>query len=201
MTGRARQRLSPEARREQLETAAIEVVARDGYSGATAEAIVGKAGASKGLLWHYYADLDELMVAAARRALTLVESAVADDLDRDAPTPELLRRAIGRAARLPASHGSELRAIRQIVGNLAGRDESAGLGTTEYEGLHARQAALLRDGQTHGHLRADLDPGLLAVMYQGMVDTMLDHLDQHPDVDPSEFAEQVATVLLDGITA
>ncbi|HEY6430034.1 MAG TPA: hypothetical protein VIX84_22620, partial [Acidimicrobiales bacterium] len=50
-----------------------------------------------------------------------------------------------------------------------------------------------------GHLRADLDPHLLAVTYQGLVDTMLDHLIDHPDVDPDRYAEHTATVLLDGI--
>lgn len=182
--------------------AAIDVVARDGFGGATAEAIVTRAGLSKGLLWHYYADLDELLVQAARRALAVVEAAVAAGIERDAPTPQVLRAAIRRAAALTATHGRELRAIRQIVGSLGGtvRDGSGDrLGAVEYAQLRDRQAALFQAGQSHGHLRVDLDPQWLAVTYQGMVDTMLDHLDQHPEITPEDFADQVATVLLDGI--
>jgi hypothetical protein len=70
---------------------------------------------------------------------------------------------------------------------------------SDYASLWQRQADLLRRGQREGHLRADLDPHLLAVTYQGLVDTMLDHLTEHPDIDPDRYAEPPAPVLLDGI--
>lgn len=63
----AQQRLSAETRREQLEQAAIVVVAVDGYAAASADAVARTASASKGLLWHYYTDLNDLLVHAARR--------------------------------------------------------------------------------------------------------------------------------------
>lgn len=195
----SRQRLSAEARREQLEQAAIVVIADDGFVAVTADAIARAASASKGLLWHYYADLNDLLVRAARRALGVLEAAVAADLDLTAPLPELLRAAIRRAAMLPATHRRELRAIRQLVDNLRGPDDQPLLRDTEAAPLLGRQAELLRRGQQEGHLRADLDPRLLAVTYQGLVDTMLDHLIDHPDVDPGRYAEHTATVLLDGI--
>ena len=197
---RTRQRLSAESRREQLEGAAIEVVARDGYAAATAEAIARTAGVSKGLLWHYFADLDDLLAHAARRALTVLEAEVSADVDRAAPVPELLRTAIHRAARLPGTHGRELRAIRQTAGNLRAADGRPRLRESEYDDLHARQAELMRRGQREGQLRSGLDPLLLAVTYQGLVDTMLEHLDNHPGLDVEAFAEHTATVLLDGIT-
>lgn len=100
---------------------------------------------------------------------------------------------------LPATHGRELRAIRQLVDNLRGPDGQPLLRDTESEPLLDRQASLLRRGQQEGHLRADLDPQLLAVTYQGLVDTMLDHLTYHPAIDPGRYAEHAATVLLDGI--
>lgn len=192
-----RQRLSAETRREQLERAAIVVIARDGYAATNADSIAHAAGTSKGLLWHYYADLTDLLVHAARRALQILEAAVAADLDLTAALPELLRAAIGRAATLPATHGGELRALRQLVDNLRGPDGRPLL--RDAEPLLQRQTDLLRRGQRDGQLRTDLDAYLLAVTYQGLVDTMLDHLSEHPDVDPDRYARHVATVLLDGI--
>ena len=179
--------------------AAIEVVARDGYVAATADAIARAAGVSKGLLWHYFADLDDLLAHAARRALTVLEAAVAADIDPDAPLPDLLRAAIRRAARLPGTHGDYLRAIRQIAGNLRTPDGQPALRRSEYNTLYERQSDLVRRGQREGHLRADLDPQLLAITYQGLVDTMLDHLDQYPEIDADRFAEHTAAVLLQGI--
>lgn len=196
----SRQRLSAEARREQLEQAAVVVIADGGYAAANAEAIARTAGTSKGLLWHYYTDIDDLLVHAARRALRVLEAAVAADLDITAALPELLRAAIRRAATLPATHGRELRAIRHLVDNLRGPDGLPLLRDSDSEPLLQRQADLLRRGQREGHLRADLDPYLLAVTYQGLVDTMLDHLSQHPDIDSDRYAEHTAAVLLDGIT-
>jgi AcrR family transcriptional regulator len=196
----SRQRLSAETRREQLEQAAVVVIADGGYAAANAEAIARTAGTSKGLLWHYYTDIDDLLVHAARRALRVLEAAVAADLDITAALPELLRAAIRRAATLPATHGRELRAIRHLVDNLRGPDGLPLLRDSDSEPLLQRQADLLRRGQREGHLRADLDPYLLAVTYQGLVDTMLDHLSQHPDIDSDRYAEHTAAVLLDGIT-
>lgn len=197
---RARQRLSAEARRLQLETAAIEIVGRDGLAAATADAIARAAGVSKGLLWHYFTDFDDLMAHAARRAFTSLEADVAADIDLDADVGDLLRAAIRRAAQLPATHGAELRTIRQIVLNLGAFGGGAALRDREYSALYARQATLLRRGQERGQLRADLDPHLLAVTYQGMVDSMLEFLDTNPDIDPLTYADHVADVLLAGIT-
>jgi AcrR family transcriptional regulator len=60
----SRQRLSAETRREQLEQAAIVVIADGGYAAANADAIARPAGTSKGLLWHYYTDIADLLVHA-----------------------------------------------------------------------------------------------------------------------------------------
>lgn len=195
-----RQRLSAETRREQLEQAAITVVARDGYSAASADTIAAVAGTSKGLLWHYYLDINDLLAHAARRALHVLETAVAADLDLTNTLPALLRAAIHRAAALPATHGPELRALRQLVDNLRAPDGRPLLRDTDAETLRQRQAELLRRGQRDGDLRADLDPYLLAVTYQSVVDGMLDHLLAHPDLNAARYAEHTATVLLEGIT-
>jgi hypothetical protein len=150
-------------------------------------------------VWHYYTDLDDLLAHVARCALRVLEAAVAADLDITAALPELMRAAIRSAATLPATYGRELGAIRQLVDNLRAPDGRPLLRESDYAPLLRRQADLLRRGQREGHLRADLDPYLLAVTYQGLVDTMLDHLTEHPDIDPGRYAEHTATVLLDGV--
>lgn len=196
-----RRRLSPEARREQLEVAAIETVARAGFAAATADAIAGRAGVSKGLLWHHYASLEDLLERAARRALDGLEAAVAEGLDLDGDVPGLLRDAVRRAAQLPRTHAAELQALRAIVPGLRRPDGTPVLGRADYGSLRERQAALLRRGQQRGELRADLDPDLLAITYQGLVDTMLDELQSDPSLDAEEYAEHVADVLLRGAVA
>ncbi|WP_157388008.1 TetR/AcrR family transcriptional regulator [Nocardia terrae] len=199
MTPRPRQRLSAETRRQQLEVATIAIIGRDGLAAATAEAVARAADVSKGLLWRYFTDLDDLILHAGRRALTTLEAAVATDVDLDSHTADLLRAAIRRAAVLPATHGSELRAARQIARRLQASGTGIASAAHEYKELYARQAELIQRGQDRGQIRADLDAHLLAVTYQGMVDTMLERLDADPDLDPIAYADHVADVLLGGI--
>lgn len=194
-----RQRLTADARRSQLEAATIEIVGQIGYQATSADAIAQAASVSKGLLWHYYGDLDDLMAAAARRAFDVLSNAVIDGLDRSLPIPDLLRAAIRRAAQLPGTHGTYLLAVRQIAINLRNADGSLRLDASEYDQLYAGQETLLRHGQQLGQLRSDLDPRLLAVTYQGAIDSMIDHLMKNADVDADAYASLVADVLLGGM--
>ena len=195
-----RQRLSAEERREQLMAAVVEVLAAHGYRGASADAIARRAGVSKGLLWHYFADLDELFEMTAHRTLNLLRSTVGSTLDLDAPTPDVIRTAIRRAAALGRTHGKERRAIGEIVVNLRNADGSLRLGLQDYEEmteLRKPSSGGARPTATFVPRR----PRLLAVTYQGAVDAMLGYLDSHPDIDADDYAATVAAVLLDGIVA
>ncbi|TXR57288.1 TetR family transcriptional regulator [Quadrisphaera setariae] len=195
----ARQRLSAEQRREALVDATIEVVAHQGYQRASLTEIARTAGVSKGLLWHYYADGEELMTHAARTALVRVREAVAAELDLTAAVPVVVRAAIRRAALLLRTHAQEMAAIHAIATGLRAPDGSPAISPQEYEQTYALQEELFRRGQREGSLRTT-DPRLTAVFYQGAIDAMIAHLRAHPEVDPTACADAVADLVLDGIT-
>jgi AcrR family transcriptional regulator len=159
--------------------------------------IAQTAGVSKGLLWHYFRDDEDLMTQTARAALVSLRTAVADDLDLTAPVTSIIRSAIARAAQLSVTHPDELIAIEVIVANLRDADGRALLDLTDYDETYAQQEALFRRGQHEGSLRGD-DPHLMAVTYQGAVDTMLAYLRTHPDADPAHHAAALADLLLAG---
>jgi AcrR family transcriptional regulator len=196
---RPRQRLSADERRDQLATAVVSVLSSRGYRAATADAIVQEAGVSKGLLWHYFADLDDLLEYTARQTLMQLARAVGARIDLTAPAPAVIRSAVSSAARLPQTHPRERRALQEIVLNLRTADGALRLGLDDYEELYVAQEAIFRRGQEEGDFRADHDPRLLAVTYQGAVDAMLGYLDAHPGEDPDRHAAAVADVLLSGI--
>lgn len=195
-----RQRLTGEQRRQQLSRATIAVVSRVGYQNASLSAIVAEAGVSKGLLWHYFADGDELMEVTARATLVRLRETVADDVDLSAPVPQVIRAAIHRAAALYRTHRDDLRAMREIVDNLRHPDGTRRLVLDDYEQTYQMQEALFQRGQDEGTLRP-VDTRYLAVTYQGSVDAMLNYLDAHPNTDADQYATTVADILLDGITA
>ena len=186
-----RQRLGPKERRRQLIDATVSVVSRCGYQNASFTAIAREAGVSKGLLWHYFEDGDDLMRQTVRETLVRVRHTVGEEIDLSAPIPEVIRAAIARAAALLETHGPELRAMQEIAQNQR-------LGPSELDETHDLQAALFQRGVDEGSLRP-IDTHTLAVTYQGAVDAMLAYLGGHPEVDRVGYATTVADILLDGI--
>ena len=178
--------------------ATVDVLADRGFGGATADAISRRAGVSKGLLWHHFADLDDLVERTAHRTLTILASAAGASIDLTAPAPEVIRAALHAAVGLRNTHAAERRALREIALNLRTPEGDLRFGQRQLEDLYAAQEAIFRRGQADGDLRDTLDPRLLAVTYQGAVDAMLSYLDAYPDTDADRYAETVAEILLSG---
>lgn len=194
-----RQRLGSEERREQLMAAAVQILAERGFGGATAESISRRAGVSKGLLWHYFADLDELFEMTARRTLAKLSEAAGASIDFSAPAPEVIRSAVHAAAGLRLTHRAERVAMREIISNLRGNDGQLRLSHQDLDALYSAQEEIFRRGQREGDFLERLDPRVLAVTYQGAVDSMLGYLDAYPESDADRHAETLAEVLLGGM--
>ena len=73
-------------RRKELRQAAFEVLQREGMAGATLEKVAAHAGASKGIVLHYFRNKQELFEQAMREANANLRDAVAGRL-RQAKTP------------------------------------------------------------------------------------------------------------------
>lgn len=195
-----RRRLGPEQRRSQLIKATVSVVSRCGYQNTSLAAIANEAGVAKGLIWHYFADGEDLMEQTARATLAALRETVAADIDLSAELPNVIRAAIRRAAALRETHRSELRAAREIVQNLRDPDGTLRFGLDDlYEETYTLQAALFQRGKDEGSLRGSIDTRFLAVTYQGAVDAMLAYLDSYPNTDGEAYAATVADIFLTGI--
>jgi TetR/AcrR family transcriptional repressor of bet genes len=73
-------------RKRELRRAAFEVLQREGMAGATLEKVAAQAGASKGIVLHYFANKQELFEHAMREANAALKEAVVARLNR-ATTP------------------------------------------------------------------------------------------------------------------
>lgn len=73
-------------RKKELRRAAFEVLQREGMAGATLEKVAAQAGASKGIVLHYFANKQELFEHAMREANAELRDAVVARLNR-AVTP------------------------------------------------------------------------------------------------------------------
>jgi AcrR family transcriptional regulator len=197
---RPRQRLSEDERRTQIMAAAIQEVVDRGYEGASLTRIAARADVAKGLVWHYFAGKDDLMAATATATMQTLREHIVARLDFAQPVPDIIRAALREAAAQVRSRRNELIALNRIVHNVR-RPESGGRVTAAfYEETHLGQEELFRRGQAEGSL-GDFDTRVMAVTYQGSIDTMLAYLDEHPDVDPCDYAAELAEILLGGMRA
>jgi len=195
---RRRQRLSEDERRAQIIDGCLEVLAREGYRRASVSRIAQAAGVSKGLVSHYFADKETLMEQTAIATVGLLRAEVGSAIDLTAEVPDVLRAAVHYAARLRQTHSRELRALDQIVHNLRDADGRPRLDLRAYEETYQAQEQLFRRGQHEGTLR-EFDTRVMAVTYQGAIDTMLAYLDAHPDADPSAYADTLADLLVNAM--
>lgn len=190
-----RQRKTADARREEIIRATTTVVAELGYANATLTEITQRAGVSKGLLWHYFRDRDDLMQQAVEYLVGRLRTGIVDGLDRSAPVPEVVRAVFTRTALFTRTHPQELEALDQIVHNLRGADGRRRITMRDYDGVYAEHEALLSRGQRDGSIRGG-DVRILAVGYQSLIDGLIGHLQAHPDDDPRTRADEIADVFL-----
>ncbi|WP_328535661.1 TetR/AcrR family transcriptional regulator [Streptomyces sp. NBC_00344] len=180
-------------------TATLEELADHGYGGLSLTRVAERAGVSKGLIWHYFADKDDLMESTAKTAVTTIRERIANSLDLTEPVPDIIRAALHRAAALTLTHRGELAALNHIVRNLRHPDGTPRLTLDTYETTYQAQESLFRRGQTEGTLRG-FDTRVMAITYQGAVDMMIEYLGtKHPHIDPDDYADRLADILLAGI--
>lgn len=197
---RRRQRRSADERREQIIRGASETIRANGYANATMTLIAKTAGVAKGLIWHYFEDRDDLMQHAVVHLAAQLREALVTDLDLTAPAPEVIRAVFTRTALFTRTHGTDLDTIDQIVHNLRTADGGQRLSMLDYEAIYAEHELLLARGQSEGTIRPG-DLRIMALGYQGMIDSLIGYLQAHPEADPVTHAAQLADLFLAGAAA
>jgi len=180
--------------------AAIQEVVDHGYEGATLTRIAARADVAKGLVWRYFTGKDDLMESTAKVTMENMRQRIVDALDLGQPVPDIIRAALRQVAAQVLTHRDELIALNRIVHNLHRPDGAEWVAADFYEETYLGQEELFRRGQLEGSLRT-FDTRVMAVTYQGSIDVMLGYLEDHPDVDPLDYASELAEILLGGMQA
>lgn len=197
---RIRRRLGEDERRAQIIQATIDVVATGGYEHASLARIAERAGVSKGLVSHYFEDKDDLLAQAVEVAATGMRQGIVDRLDLSEAVPNVIRAAVRRVAVLNTTHPVEVKAIREITTNLRRPDGTQRIDLLVYEETYQLQERLFRRGQAEGSLR-EFDTRVMAVTYQGAIDTMLGYFDAHPETDVDAYAVALADLIVAAVRA
>ncbi|MDR8414838.1 TetR/AcrR family transcriptional regulator [Nonomuraea sp. 3-1Str] len=153
-----------EARKAQIATATITVLARRGYAATTFEAICEQAGlSSKRLISYHFASKDELFAAVVRQVVQDAAAFMRPALDAADGARAQLEAFIRANIAFIAANPDHVRAVQQLAhhGTPVGQDES--------EAAVDRLAELLAGGQRTGSFRP-FEPRLMAATVRSAID-------------------------------
>ncbi|KAB2383677.1 TetR/AcrR family transcriptional regulator [Actinomadura montaniterrae] len=172
------------ARKKQIISAAITLLAERGYQATTFEAICDEAGlSSKRLITYHFSSKDELFTAVADQIVADGEAWMRLAIESVAGTRDLLAAVIRANVAFIAGHSQKVRALRQIILN-------GGLGNWERHHLESlRQLVrLFVRGQGDGVFRA-FDPQVMAAAVRASIDGAAPLLST--GLDPSMYANEL----------
>lgn len=172
-----------------------------GYDATSMGVLAERLGLSKSAIYHHFAAKEDILDLALDEALTALESVLASASGPDAPG----------SSRAPAS--DRLAAVlRGAVGVLVDKLPSVTLllrvrGNTDIErrALARRRAfdravaALVVEARDEGSLRSDIDPGVVARLLFGMINSIVEWYRPGGPVDAATLADDVLAVALDGL--
>ena len=177
-----------QARRAQIVTAAITVIAENGYGHASFARIAEQAGlSSTGLISYHFASRAELMELAADQVIAEITAFMGDRMAGAAGAADALRRYIDGNVAFVETHRAEMKALLEIFLG----------GAFDYDAGQDRAAKspveqILRAGQASGEFRV-FDVTVMATMIQRAVDGLPFLLAADPDFDTRTYAAEVIT--------
>ncbi len=103
--------MAPEARREQIIDASVELIRSTGHSNFTLEQAAAAAGISKPLIYKYFPRREDLVTALLKRELSELNGRGLGSVPRDAPHDRVVRATVERSLRYYHDRGPILRLL------------------------------------------------------------------------------------------
>lgn len=188
-TGRRGSYAKGVAKREEILTRALEVIAREGYAGASVKELADAVGLSQAGLLHYFEGKEELFTEILRKrderdsADMGLDAATASPEAAPADLRELRDGYVGIVR-----HNAEVPGLVQLFARLsvdaADPEHPAHRFFVERgETLRGYFAAAIAAGQESGEITDRIDPATLARIFQAVADGLQLQWMQQPDVD------------------
>jgi AcrR family transcriptional regulator len=103
--------MSPEARREVIVEAAVELILETGHSGCSLEQVAARAGISKPLIYKYFPRREVLLKAILDREFKALQGRGLDGIPDRVPAENVIRGTVEQALRYYHDHGPILRLL------------------------------------------------------------------------------------------
>ncbi len=185
------QRMDTEARREQIAGAALALLAARGSEGFNIAELAESVGLVPSAVYRHFEGREDVLEAALDvfrdRVYELVDAA-----RNEARNPLMaLELLLTRHAKLIESGGAvpHIMASMNVPGGRAARRaKTEGI----FRGYLARVEGLVRDGQESGHVRSDIDPTSVALLFAGLIQPAVQL--RHAEGERFDIAAHVARV-------
>lgn len=177
------------ARRAQIVTATIDVIAEVGFGQASFSRIAERAGlSSTRLISYHFAGKDELITAVAEDVVASIGDYMAHRVGAEPRAAGMLRAYIEGMVAFTVTHRARMKALLEIfLGGALHYDAAA------EQSVVGHVEALLRRGQADGEFR-DFDPRVVATAVQRAVEGLPFLLESVPDLDCAAYGRELVTL-------
>ncbi|MGA9775731.1 MAG: TetR/AcrR family transcriptional regulator [Candidatus Dormiibacterota bacterium] len=182
--------------RERIAEAAMQLIGEQGLAHASMSLLAERAGVSRATLYHYFPDLDHVLLAWVELQVDRFVSQVAQLAGSEPSPPARLGLIISQLADYFGSRDHRL-GLEQL-GNLAVAPTTARAVADRMGPLMDLVASCLRAGQLEGAFRTDLDPEVHAALILGLLGAIRPHLISGR-YSPSGAASAVSSLVLHGV--
>ena len=146
-----------EETRERLLAAALQVFARNGYDRATVDEIVSSAGFSKGAFYVHFKTKEDLFWAMLDERVSGHQNTVLESLDTGSSIHDNVRSLLTTIFDLESQDPSWPATFVEFLAHAGRNREVRDRLATIYKRWRGFVAAMLREGQASGQIRADVD--------------------------------------------
>ncbi|GAA3925500.1 TetR/AcrR family transcriptional regulator [Microbacterium soli] len=198
MTAGARpaRRGRPGHAREDVIRAGVELFNEQGYDATSVSDLTGRLGLTKSALYHHVDSKEQILQIALEDALGGLEQALADALQQPSAA-ERLQTIIRGAVRVLTDRQPQVTLLLRLRGN--SEIETAALARRRR--FDRTVTALMREAQSEGLVRSDLDAGVATRLIFGMINSVVEWYRPDGPVDPDLLREEILRVALGGLAA
>ena len=176
-------------------TAAVRLFNEQGYDATSMFDIAESLGITKSSVYHHISGKEQLLQMAMDRALDGLFEAAAEVSDLDLPALDRLERLIRRSVIVLAERFEFVTVLLRVRGNTA-VEQHALVRRREFDALVTN---LVKQAQTEGAVRVDIDPATAARLLLGMVNSLTEWYKPRPGRSVDAIADAVTAIAFEGL--
>lgn len=177
-----------------VELVATQFIER-GYDATSMEDLARATGLTKAALYHHVSGKEEFLRLAVSRGIDLLDQAVTEAEDLDAPAVQRLEHVVRGSVQVLVDNLPYVTLLLRVRGNTA--TELWAL--ERRRDLDARTAALTAKAVADGDLDPDVHPALATRLLFGAVNSVTEWYRPGGDIDGGQIADTLSRMLVDGL--